>query len=52
MPEVDPSKNPAASRMVHIAAVTKGWKPATLQLLEEGSSYFVERRSMAASERI
>ena len=52
MPEVDPSKNPAASRMFHIAAVTKGWKPATLLLLEEGSSYFVECRSMAASERI
>ena len=52
MLEVDPSKNPAASRMVHIAAVTNCWKPATLQLLEEGSSYSVEHSSMAASERI
>ena len=52
MSEVDPFKNLAASRMVHIAAVTNCWKLATLQLLEEGSSYFVEHRSMAASERI
>ena len=52
MPEVDPSKNPAASRMVHIAAVTNCWKPATLQLFQDGSSYFVEHSSMAAFERI
>ena len=52
MPEVDPLKNPAASRMIHIAAVNNCWKLATLQLLEEGSSYFVEHRSMVASERI
>ena len=51
MPEFDPSKNPAASMMVHIGAVTTGWKPATLQLLEERSPYFLEHRSMAASER-
>ena len=49
MPVVDPSKKAAASRMVHIAAVTTGWKPATLQLPEEGSSYFLKHRSMAAS---
>ena len=52
MPEVDPSKNAAESRMVHTAAVTNGWKHRTLQLLEGGSSLFVEHRSMAASERI
>ena len=52
MPEFDLSKNPAVSRMVHVRAVTTGWKPATLQLLEERSPYFVEHRSMAASERI
>ena len=37
MPVVDPSKNTAASWLVHIVAVSNGWKPATLQLLEEGS---------------
>ena len=46
------SKNPAASRMVHIAAVTNDWKPSTLQLLDVGSSCFVEHCSMTASERI
>ena len=38
--------------MVNNAAVTDGWKPATLQLSEEESSYFVENLSMAVSERI
>ena len=38
--------------MVLIAVVINGWKPATLQLFEEGSSYFAEHLSMAASERI
>ena len=37
--------------MVHIAAVINGWKPATLQLFEEGSSCFVDHLSIAASER-
>ena len=44
MPEVDF----AASWMVLIAVVINGWEPATLQLFEEGSSYFVEHLSMAA----
>ena len=34
--------------MVLIAVVINGWEPATLQLFEEGSSYFVEHLSMAA----
>ena len=38
--------------MVLIAAVTNDWKPATLQLFGEGSSYFVEHLLMAASERV
>ena len=38
--------------MVHITAVINDWKPATLQLFEEGSSCFVEYLLMAASERI
>ena len=46
------SKNPPASRIVHIAAVTNDWKLATLQLFEEGSSYFEEHLWMTASERI
>ena len=45
--------NRAASRMVvHITAVMNGWKPVTLQLFEEGNSYFVEHLPMVASERI
>ena len=28
------------------------WKPATLELIQEGSSYSVEHLSMAASEKI
>ena len=28
------------------------WKPVTLELFQEGSSYFVEHLSMAASEKI
>ena len=45
------SRNPAASRMEHIAAVINGWKPATLLPFEKGSSYSVEHLLMAASER-
>ena len=48
----DGSKNPAASRMVYTTAVINDWKPSTLQLFEEGSSYFVEHCLMTASERI
>ena len=35
-----------------MAAGINGWKPATLQLFEEGKLYFIEHLSMAASERI
>ena len=38
--------------MVHIAAVTNDWKPATVQLFGEGNSYFVENLLMAAFEII
>ena len=35
MPEVDPSKNAAESRMVHTAAVTYGWKQLYSPLKKE-----------------
>ena len=36
----------------HCSSYYSGWKPATLQLFQEGSSYFVEHLLMVASKRI
>ena len=44
--------NLAASRMEHILELINVWKPATLQLFEEGRLNFVDHLSMAASRRI
>ena len=38
--------------MEHISALINVWKPATLQLFEEGKSTFVDHLLMAASEII